>query len=94
VGGRGGGQGVVGHWAMHREPGFQLRLDVESWDPVVIIHLHGRSSLTSPGTLSPVEVTTPSAPTGGAWLVVMSQPSDLQARLLPSYLATVKNTIP
>ena len=49
----------------------------------------------SPGTLAPVKVTVPSAPTGEAWLVViqaMSQASDLQARLLPSYLATEKIT--
>jgi hypothetical protein len=47
----------------------------------------------SPGTLAPVEVTAPSAPTGEAWLVIteaMSQASDLQAKLLPSYLATEK----
>ena len=37
----------VGHWAMHRQPGFQLRLDVEPWDPVVIIHLHGMEGVLS-----------------------------------------------
>ena len=37
----------VGHWAMHRQPGFQLRLDVEPQDPVVIIHLHGTKGVLS-----------------------------------------------
>jgi hypothetical protein len=40
----------------------------------------------SPGLLAPVEVTTPTTPTGEAWLIVtltMSQASDFQARLLP-----------
>jgi hypothetical protein len=54
---------VVGHWAIHRQSVFQLRLDVEPQDPVVMIHLQdGRSSLMSPGTLAPIEVTAPSAP--------------------------------
>jgi hypothetical protein len=32
----------------------------------------------------------PTAPTRGAWSVAMTQASDLQTKLLPSYLATVK----
>ena len=36
------------------------------------------------------KVPPPTAPTREAWSVVMAQASDLQAKLLPSYLATVK----
>jgi hypothetical protein len=86
---------AVEHWAIHRQPGFQLRLDVEPRELVVIIHLHGTERVLSCllELKAPVEITTPSAPTRQALLVVrkaMSQASDLQARLLPSYLATEK----
>jgi hypothetical protein len=37
----------VGHWAMHRQPGFQLRLDLEPRDLVVIIYLHGTEGVLS-----------------------------------------------
>ena len=40
-------RGDVGHWAIHRQPGFQLRLDVEPRDLVVIIHLHGTEGVLS-----------------------------------------------
>lgn len=46
----------------------------------------GRHSLVSTGLLAPLKVTTPTAPTGEAWLLVtytMSKTSDLQTRLLP-----------
>jgi hypothetical protein len=47
----------------------------------------------SAGTLAPFEVTEPSAPTRETRLVVtweMSQTSDLQVKLFPSFLATIK----
>ena len=50
-----------------------------------------RSSLMSPGTLAPVEVLGLSSPSREAWSQAISQASDLQAKLLPSYLATVKS---
>jgi hypothetical protein len=37
----------VGHWAMHRQPDFQSRLDLEPWDPVVIFHLHWMEGVLS-----------------------------------------------
>ena len=46
----------------------------------------------SPGTLAPVEVLGLSSPSREAWSQAISQASDLQAKLLPSYLATVKIT--
>jgi hypothetical protein len=64
---------TVGHWAMHRQPGFQLRLDVEPRDPVVVIptYMGWKAFPRVSWTLAPVEVTFPSTPTGEAWLVVM-----------------------
>jgi hypothetical protein len=37
----------VGQWAMCRQPGFQSRLDLEAWNPVVTIHLHGMEGVLS-----------------------------------------------
>jgi hypothetical protein len=37
----------VGHWAIHRQYDFQFMLDVEPWDPVVIIYLHGKEGALS-----------------------------------------------
>ena len=52
--------------------GIGLHTDslVSSQAEVVVINLHGTEGvLMSPGTLAPVKVTTPSAPTREAWLV-------------------------
>jgi hypothetical protein len=60
-------KGSVGQWAMLRQPGFHSRLDLEIWDPIVIIHLHGTEGLLSyllSWTLAPVGVTAPTIPTG------------------------------
>lgn len=46
----------------------------------------GRHSLVSTGLLAPLKVTTPTAPTGEAWLLIkytMSQASGFHARHLP-----------
>jgi hypothetical protein len=37
--------GAMGY--THRHPGFQSRLDLESRDPVVVIHLHGMEGVLS-----------------------------------------------
>ena len=75
-----------------------VELRSEPQDLVVIIHLNGMEKVLScllELCLLSKFLPPPPSPTGETWLVVtkaMSQASDLQAKLLPSYLATVKMT--
>jgi hypothetical protein len=73
---------------MHRQAGLQLNW---GFDPGQTsdgsFHQMGQKAFPHVSwPPAPVEVTTPTAPTGETWLVVMytmSQTSDLQARLFP-----------
>jgi hypothetical protein len=67
----------------------------EVWTPMVMIHLHDMVGvpLCSWNSGSCLSYRPHSLPAREAWSVVMyamAQASDLQAKLLPSYLATVK----
>jgi hypothetical protein len=57
----------VGQWAAHRQPGLQSRLGLEPQrNPVGgNFHLHGTEGFRS-CPLAPVEITTPTTPTGEA----------------------------
>jgi hypothetical protein len=82
----------VGQWATCRQPGFQARLHLEPWDPIVIIYLHGMegvlSCLLGPWHLS--EFPSPPPPQerrGYQPLRNSTKPSHMQIRFPPPKLS-------
>ena len=63
---------IVGQWAMHRKPAFQLRIDLEpQTGSDNSLTRDRKSSLMSPGPWILSELLPPKTPTGEAWLLLL-----------------------